>query len=113
MSSYVFHYTSRELAQAIRISGWLSPGRGGKLYLTDDAYEQGNRAARRLAIIRKPIEMVLAIPEAATRDVTEPRPVEPILAPDGSEIRSGGGTERTTRYALRVRGVATWSLGSP
>ena len=112
MSSYVFHYTSRELAQAIRISGQLRPGLGGKLYLTDETYEQGGEAAQKLAIIGKPVEVVLVVPELVTSELGEPRPVEPLLAPDG-DLRPGGGTERVTRYSVSVRGLVIWSLGSP
>ena len=112
MADFVFHYTSRELAQAIQISGWLRPGRGGKLYLTDDTYEDGAEAAKKLALTGKAVEMVLVVPVSATKDLSEPRPIEPILAPDGSDIRPGGGRERTTQSPVDARPLVIWSLGS-
>lgn len=57
----VFHYTSRHAAQRIEISGRLVPGRSGVVYLTDQDYNPGWRAAKYLAIADKPVEVVLGL----------------------------------------------------
>lgn len=113
MPDLLFHYTSRESAQAIRIGGRLRPGRGGKLYLTPTPYESGAEAAARLAILGKAVEVVLVVPLATARGVTEPSLVESILGADGRELRPGGGLEQTTGYDVVSAGLVNWSLSWP
>jgi len=85
MGHYFFHYTSRRLAQEVIVSGWLWPGRGGRLYLTQDTFERGADAANRLAISGKPVELTCIIPKDRVTDVSQERHVEPILGADGSD----------------------------
>ena len=113
MGEYFFHYTSRRLAQEITISGWLRPGRGGRLYLTEDIFERGADAANSLAIAGKPTEMACVIPKDKVTEVSEERHVEAILGADGSEIRSGCGNEQYTTKAINVKGLSWMSLSAP
>lgn len=113
MGDYFFHYTSRYLAQQIIISGLLRPGRGGRLYLTQDTFERGADAANRLAITIKPVEVTCVIPKDRITDISEDRHIEPILGADGSEIRWGCGSEKYTTKEVDVKGLAWLSLAMP
>ena len=61
-----YHYTSRELAQEISISGLILPSSDGLVYLTDVLYTIGWQATDRLALPRTRAEV--AIPVKIERD---------------------------------------------
>ncbi len=116
MGEHWFHYTSRQFAQEIRISRKLKPPPRGKLYLTQDFYERGADAANHLAIINKPVEMACLItkdmlPEDPTP--VKPRHVEPILGPDGEEIRAGCGLEQFIMEEVKDQDFEWISLMMP
>jgi hypothetical protein len=113
VADVLFHYTSRASAQSIRIGGRLRPGRGGKLYLTPTPHESGAEASASLSILGKAVEVVLVVPLAAARGLTDPSVVEPILGADGRELRPGGGLEQITGYDVVSAGLVNWSLSWP
>lgn len=113
MDDRLFHYTSRQLAHETIISGKLRPRYGGKVYLTEDSYEQGANAARRLAIVNKPVEVVFVVPRDRVRDLSPERQVEYILGDDGTILRPGGGTEQYTEEEIDIDGLNVWSLACP
>jgi hypothetical protein len=113
MGEYFFHYTSRHLAQEIIISGWLKPGRGGRLYLTGDSFERGADAANRLAILRMPVEVACVIPKDKVEDCSEERHVHSILGSDGIEIRQGCGREQYTTKSINIEGLPWLTLLVP
>lgn len=112
MAQLVFHYTSCQAAQEIAIHGAIVPGRGGKLYLTDDTYARGVDAARRLAIPNKAVEMVFVVEQAGLSNISDPRPVGPYRGPAGVKLRPGGGTERWTEHEISVPAPVAWNLST-
>jgi hypothetical protein len=113
MGDYLFHYTSRQLAQEIIISGLLKPRPHGKIYLTEDTYERGADVAKYLAIVNKPVEVVCMIPEAKVADLSDPRHVKAIHGPDGEVIRPGCGSERYTTKEVDVEDLVWLGLSVP
>ncbi len=114
MPRSVFHYTSRRTAQDILISGRIKSGPSGKIWLTDEAYPRGMDAAEKLAITGKVIEVVLVVPEDSVAELTESRKVLAVMDPDtGSELRPGGGFERTTTKDIDITGAVVWPVGWP
>ena len=112
MAGYVFHYTSRLGAQSIAIAGRIAPGRGGRVYLTQDAYQTGAAAANLLSLTSsRPVEDVCVVSEGALADASEPRVVEPLLRADGSEERQGGGSEIWVTNDVDVQCI--WELEHP
>ena len=100
MGEKYFHYTSRQIAQEIIISGYLKPTSvGGRIYLTQDTFENGAEAAKRLSILGKPIEVVCVIPADKVKDKIEnlkPYHIDDIIGPNGEILRPGCGQEYFT-----------------
>ncbi|MBI2849631.1 MAG: hypothetical protein HYX80_01145 [Chloroflexi bacterium] len=81
--------------------------------MTQQVYEKGTEAAKRLAITGKPVEVVCIIPKERVMSVSEDRHVEAILGADGSEIRPGSGTEQYTTGTVEVKELSWLSLAVP
>ena len=56
-----YHYTSRESAQEIAITGLILPSRNGLVYLTDVLYRFGWQATDRLALPYKNAEVAIPV----------------------------------------------------
>lgn len=107
MPQHYFHYTSRQLAQEIVIAGKIRPRSSvGRIYLTQDTYSCGAEAAARLSIVGKPVEVCGIIPEDCVLSVLTnpdaPKHVEPLIGPDGLDIRPGCGLEYYTRPGEKI-----------
>ncbi|MBI2917622.1 MAG: hypothetical protein HYY01_06465 [Chloroflexi bacterium] len=113
MGDYLYHYTSRYLAQEVVVSGKLRPGPGSKLYLSQDSYQQGATAAAKLAIVNKPVEVVFAIPNERVANHSAEAFVESIMGVDGADIRPGGGTQVWTADDIEMTAIAAWGLAWP
>ena len=112
MAGYVFHYTSRQGAQSIAIAGRIVPGRGGRLYLTDNTFQTGADAAKSLSLSSgRAVEDVCVVLEAELEGASEPRTIEPLLGADGSEERLGGGSEIWVTHEVDVQCI--WELEHP
>lgn len=112
MAGYVFHYTSRQGAQSIAISRRIVPGRGGRLYLTDNTFDTGAAAAKFLSLTSsRAVEDVCVVLEETLVGASEPRIVEPLLGADGSEERPGGGLEIWVTHEVDVQCI--WELEHP
>lgn len=112
MPEYVFHYTSRQAAQDIIGSGYLTPGPRGKLYLTEVLYTSGAEAANRLAITNKPVEVVGLVPREAVDKATPPRPVFPVWE-GATMIREGGGLETWIDHPIPSGDTQWLELSAP
>ena len=114
MADYLFHFTSRANAQDIIAQGVLRPGRGGRVYLTDDMYQSGAAAAGVLAILGKPIEVACVIPRARIADLRPEggRHVERLIM-DAFEIRPGCGREWYTESEVDVTQLVWIALSFP
>lgn len=84
-----YHYTSRELAQEISISGVIRPSSDGYVYLTDVLYRIGWQATDRLALPSTTAEV--AIPVQTDRAVWHS--VVPAWFRGQELIRRGGGQQ--------------------
>ena len=86
-----YHYTSRELAQEISISGEIRPSNDGYVYLTDVLYQIGWQATDSLALPSTKAEV--AIPVKIERSVAWAGTITPLRNPGGSFSRRGGGQQ--------------------
>lgn len=107
MGEKYFHYTSRQLAQEIVIAKKIRPRSNfGRIYLTQDTFSCGADAVGRLSIVGKPLEVGCVIPAACVEDLIEnsnsPQHVEPLIAPDGLDIRLGCGDEYFTKPGVEI-----------
>ncbi len=107
-----YHYTSRLGAQDIIGSGYVRPGRGGLLYLTDVAYSDGAEAATKLSIVGKPVELRATV-DLADAALSDPSVVESVRDGQGRILRSGGGREYTLASEVSAAGQAWFRLESP
>jgi hypothetical protein len=121
--SFLFHYTTRAGAQAIKIEGVLRPGASGWVYLTPDAYDTGWIAAQRLATHPDhPREVVFAIEResieracslAGETTALEAELVEPLYL-DGRLMRGGGGAEVKIATSVPIpREAVTFACRTP
>lgn len=86
----LYHYTSREGGQGILVTRQIYGGKTGKVYLTPELYDSGAKAANRLAILDKPVELVFAIEHHGTTiAVSRVRRIRR----RGRLVRHGGGVE--------------------
>lgn len=100
---YLYHYTSRELAQNIYCLGKLLPGLSGNIYLTTDLYAIGTEASQKLAIEGKPVELAFSLPDSNIKIyVSKPRRVQPLRGPKGVIRRKGGGLELTISRGINI-----------
>ena len=114
-----FHYTSRHLAQEIIISRKLRPRNpNGRIYLTQQTFSKGAEAAAKLSILGKPVEVVCVIPEDKIKNILEndePSHVNPIIDPNGNDLRPGCGKEYFTEKGktIDINGCNWYSLPIP
>ena len=109
-----YHYTTRELAQEIIIRGELTPGRSGRIYLTDILYRPGWQATDYLALPDKNAEVAFVIPR--DRVVDTPRQIKPVLALPGSNYRSarnGGARQWVTSRPIDAKNLTVFELEVP
>ena len=95
-----YHYTSRELAQEISITGVIIPSSDGLVYLTDVLYTIGWQATDRLALPSTNAEV--AIPVKIERDAVLVGTIPPWPPSQGAVFRRGGGRQWVVRYAIPV-----------
>lgn len=95
-----YHYTSRELAQEISISGLILPSSDGLVYLTDVLYRIGWQATDRLSLPYKNAEV--AIPVKIEEGAAWSGIVPTWYAPQGSVFRRGGGRQWVVDYPVPV-----------
>lgn len=95
-----YHYTSRELAQEISISGLILPSSNGLVYLTDVLYTIGWQATDRLALPNTKAEV--AIPVRIERGAVLVGAVPPWAPSQGSIFRRGGGRQWVVNYPVPV-----------
>jgi len=119
MGEKYFHYTSRQLAQEIIISGYLRPRSfGGRIYLAQQTFSSGAEAAKKLSILGKSVEVVCIIPADKVKDKIEnrePKHVDEIIGPNGEILRPGCGQEYFTYLdkEIEVKGCHWYELPSP
>lgn len=94
------HYTDAVGRDGIEMSGQISPGPSGRLYLTPDFYDQGSEAQTMLALPHRPVGY-FEIPVERVFESSQP---ERVLARYGLP---GGGLQVWTTRAIDVRGT-TW-----
>ena len=86
-----YHYTSRQAAQEISISGLILPSRDGLVYLTDVLYRFGWQATDRLALPYKNAEVAIPV---KTEQTTVWTGIVPIwILPQSPLFRRGGGQQ--------------------
>jgi hypothetical protein len=92
----------------------ILPGKGGKIWLTEERYKQGYQAADRLSIT-KVVEVVCEIPDETAFQLvlSKRRRVAKARKPDGTFIRRGGGWEVTTSDPITVQLTSWQSLEMP
>jgi hypothetical protein len=113
MEIQLYHYTSREHAQGIRIAGVLLPSqKHNAVYLSPDLYDKGEEAANRLAIQDKPVEMVFAVPLLSEQEIISFERVRKVRK-RGQIIRQGGGAEVLFQKRVPVHGVFVLCLRNP
>ncbi len=61
-----YHYTSRQAAQEISITGVILPSKDGLVYLTDVVYRFGWQATDRVALLNKYAEVVIPVRDEET-----------------------------------------------
>ena len=95
-----YHYTSRELAQEISISGLILPSSNGLVYLTDVLYTIGWQATDRLALPNTKAEV--AIPVKIERGAVLVGNVPAWYDSQGTAFRRGGGRQWVVSYPIPV-----------
>ena len=95
-----YHYTSRELAQEISISGVILPSSNGLVYLTDVLYTIGWQATDRLALPTTRAEVV--IPVKVEQDAVWSGIVPVWHDPQGLLFRRGGGQQWAVAGPLTI-----------
>ena len=86
-----YHYTSRESAQEISISGVIFPSSNGLVYLTDVLYRFGWQATDRLALPYKNAEVAIPV---KIEEYAVWSGVVPVWAPSQTPLfRRGGGQQ--------------------
>lgn len=120
---YVFHYTSREAAQNIINEGKIKAGPLGRIFLTDDLCSSGARAADRLGITSKPVEVVFLIPHKLVKrgfeflqidlDIGSPEPIDFVRDTEtGQLLRKGGGIQYKVSGEIPLGNIPEGKMGS-
>ena len=95
-----YHYTSRESAQEISISGLIYPSGNGLIYLTDVLYRFGWQATDRLALPVKNAEV--AIPVKIEESTVWLGIVPSWGSPQNPPFRRGGGQQWVVAGSISV-----------
>jgi len=95
-----YHYTSREMAQEISISGLILPSSDGLVYLTDVLYTIGWQATDRLALPNTQAE--IAIPVKIENDAVLVGTIPPWPPSQDSAFRRGGGRQWVVSYPIPI-----------
>ena len=99
-SGIYYHYTSRELAQEISISGEILPSDNGLVYVTDVLYRIGWQATDKLALPSTNAEV--AIPIKVEQEVKWAGPILPMRPPIDPRLRRGGGQQWAVPGPIRI-----------